>query len=485
MKPVLKTLLIFILTSTIYSQQKSYDIAFSTCLNKAVSKADFKNKYVVLDFWQTWCAPCIASFGETNELLKKYASSDIMFANITNEENKIDRIKMIFEINPFDGYQLIDDNNYVYNQFKVKAFPIVFILGKNGDILWEGDPAGLNEDLIFIKTGVKPTININTSLVKNEDYTLKIHDSNSEIIDSSIIKSDDTHYFINYNSASLHTILTRLLSISKKRIISTDSNSNMFGIDISSKFPKETYNLDKINDIIVKKLQSKYKFSIDTISQNEDGFLVKLIDAKQLKKWESNRYSSAFAKNKISLNGSTVYKAFLEYEQFDDNFYQIDELPNTISKKTFDFVLHKNKAKLESNIEKHYGLKLVKKNIAIKKLKLVFNEKITSKYNPTEKLEKLRELYIKDYNPKNSMGDWVFTAGGQEVLLKLFEDNEGKIDGKMVVDESIMKLKNIILTGNKMSFSASDFNLEIWFLNENTAKGHESNKMFFDLKKRE
>src|SRR5580765_7099347 len=57
------------------------------------AKADLKGlrgKVVILEFWATWCAPCIEVQPHLNDLIEKFKDKPVQIISITNEdENKV------------------------------------------------------------------------------------------------------------------------------------------------------------------------------------------------------------------------------------------------------------------------------------------------------------------------------------------------------------------------------------------------------------
>lgn len=50
--------------------------------NGEISSDEMKGKVIVIDFWATWCAPCLAAVPSNNDLMEKYHAADVRIIGI-------------------------------------------------------------------------------------------------------------------------------------------------------------------------------------------------------------------------------------------------------------------------------------------------------------------------------------------------------------------------------------------------------------------
>ncbi|MFN5176780.1 MAG: redoxin family protein, partial [Ignavibacteria bacterium] len=117
-----------------------------------ISPADWKGKVVFLDFWATWCGPCIRSFPGVQKLYDKYKNNpNVVFAIINVWERVEDRfasVRAFLDKNTYTFPIYYDLKDELVKGYGVTGIPSKFILDKQG--IGRFMEVGLEEEQTFI-----------------------------------------------------------------------------------------------------------------------------------------------------------------------------------------------------------------------------------------------------------------------------------------------------------------------------------------------
>lgn len=123
------------------------------------------DKVYVLEFWATWCGPCVASMPHLSELQETYADRNVAVIGVSDEPlQKV--VEFLFRTNKADDkvqndrilYALTcDPDRSAYDDYMKAAaqisIPTAFLIGKQGRIEWIGQPQDLDEPLKAVVAG--------------------------------------------------------------------------------------------------------------------------------------------------------------------------------------------------------------------------------------------------------------------------------------------------------------------------------------------
>lgn len=148
----LLTLLAFILSAIqlsaqVRTGQPAPGIHIGEWVSNAPSDPSTKRKFVVLEFWATWCAPCIKAVPHLNDLQAKFAGrKDLYFISISDEEpGKIRRTMQKVDMRSMVA---ADDGRKTFKAFGVSGIPHTVLIDNKGIVQWIGHPERLTEEIL-------------------------------------------------------------------------------------------------------------------------------------------------------------------------------------------------------------------------------------------------------------------------------------------------------------------------------------------------
>jgi thiol-disulfide isomerase/thioredoxin len=96
---------------------------------------DLQDKVVLLDFWGTFCAPCISAIPTNNRIYQKYASKGLVLAGVsTDSKIALGEFKKNVEV----VYPLLASDAATFAAYKIEFTPSLYLFDRSGKMVWKG-----------------------------------------------------------------------------------------------------------------------------------------------------------------------------------------------------------------------------------------------------------------------------------------------------------------------------------------------------------
>lgn len=165
MKPALRpvvvlTSLVAPLLGQVTAGVEAPEVKVGKLLNSPVpfeSLSELQGSAVLLEFWATWCGPCVAQIPHMVEIHNKYADRGLVILAMSNEplatvEPFVQQKGMVYPIG-------IDAGSTAMKTYGVQGIPRAFLIDKDGKIAWTDHPARLTEaEIEKVLVGASPLV---------------------------------------------------------------------------------------------------------------------------------------------------------------------------------------------------------------------------------------------------------------------------------------------------------------------------------------
>ncbi|MCK5665942.1 MAG: TlpA family protein disulfide reductase, partial [Thiotrichaceae bacterium] len=116
-----------------YTNDARVEFALTDIKGQSHLLSDYRGKVVLVNFWASWCPPCIYEMPELKKLKKHFANRpfEVLAVNVGEKKYKVRKFSKLINL---DLPVLLDTDSNTYNKWGVKTLPTSFLIDSDGKI---------------------------------------------------------------------------------------------------------------------------------------------------------------------------------------------------------------------------------------------------------------------------------------------------------------------------------------------------------------
>jgi thiol-disulfide isomerase/thioredoxin len=99
-----------------------------------VTLEDYAGKFVVVDFWETWCGPCLQVFPAMQQLTEEFPGEFQMLAVTVGMTDSIEDARTFRDERDYTFAFLFDQND-IFERFEIGSIPFKVYIGPDGEVI--------------------------------------------------------------------------------------------------------------------------------------------------------------------------------------------------------------------------------------------------------------------------------------------------------------------------------------------------------------
>jgi cytochrome c biogenesis protein CcmG, thiol:disulfide interchange protein DsbE len=143
---VLSAALVYVLYATIHEHvvvagDKAPGFTITADDGRAISVPEFSGKLLVLNFWASWCAPCVEETPSLSEFAREYANKGVVVLGVSVDHDLNAYQKFLKRFQP----AFITARDFkIHEDYGTYIYPETYFIDRNGRVLRKLDVAGIN-----------------------------------------------------------------------------------------------------------------------------------------------------------------------------------------------------------------------------------------------------------------------------------------------------------------------------------------------------
>ena len=111
------------------------------------SWGDLEGKAVVLEFWATWCDPCVESIPHMNQLADRFSGRPVVFISVTDESEA--DVRAFLKDHRMNSWIAPEAGAGIFKAFRVYGRPHTVLIGRDGKVAAFSYPAEVTEETVM------------------------------------------------------------------------------------------------------------------------------------------------------------------------------------------------------------------------------------------------------------------------------------------------------------------------------------------------
>ena len=151
-----KNLFFFLFFSFVFSQEINPNLTLKSIRGQNIKLKEYLSKGpILINFWATWCAPCIKEMVYLEEFENKYKNNGFSVISISVDSQKsFSQVRSYIKTKKYSFDVFLDPNMQIFKKLNGNLMPTNILVDRNGKIIWRhygylpGDEKKMEEKIL-------------------------------------------------------------------------------------------------------------------------------------------------------------------------------------------------------------------------------------------------------------------------------------------------------------------------------------------------